>query len=124
MTTLEAIARADKSKPNGYEKVDKMVWLSTCEWNIYRDIVETHEDSEEVTFTGYNEDTPQDTILIAPAPYDELYVRWLEAQIDYANGEIGKYNNSMALYNEAMLSFRNYYNRIHKPLQNNDMKYF
>lgn len=124
MTTLEAIARADKSKPNGYEKIDKMVWLSTCEWNIYRDIVETHEDSEEVTFTGYNEDTPQDTILIAPAPYDELYVRWLEAQIDYANGEIGKYNNSMALYNEAMFSFRNYYNRIHKPLQNNNVKYF
>ena len=124
MTTLEAIARADKSKPNGYEKVDKMVWLSTCEWNIYRDIVETHEDSEKVTFTGYNEDTPQDTILIAPAPYDELYVRWLEAQIDYANGEIGKYNNSMALYNEAVSSFRNYYNRIHKPLQKNKMKYF
>ena len=124
MTILEALGRVNKTKPNGFEQGEKIGWLSTCEWNIYRDIVETHEGFENVSFTGYTDKTPLDTVLIAPAPYDEVYIRFLEAQIDYANGEIGKYNNSMTLYNEAMLSFRNYYNRIHKPLQKNAMKYF
>ena len=124
MTILEAIAKFNKLKPNGIEQIVKVEWLSTCDWNIYRDIIETHEDAEKVTFTGYDESTPLDTVLLAPAPYDEMYIRWLEAQYDYANGEIGKYNNSMAMYNEAVHSFRNYYNRVHKPLQKNNMKFF
>lgn len=124
MTILEVLAKVNKLKPNGFEQTEMIDWLSTCEWNIKRDIIDTHEGSEAVEFTGYDGETPTDTVLIAPAPYDELYVRWLEAQVDYANGEIGKYNNSMALYNEAMLSFRNYYNRVHKPLQKNSMKFF
>jgi hypothetical protein len=124
LTILEVLAKVNKLKPNGFEQTEKIDWLSTCEWNIKRDIIDTHEGSDEVTFTGYNENTPTDTVLIAPAPYDELYVRWLEAQIDYANGEMGRYNNSIALYNEAVGTFRNYYNRVHKPLQKTDIKYF
>ncbi|MBO5463787.1 MAG: hypothetical protein J6A49_10805 [Clostridia bacterium] len=124
MTILEVLAKVNKLKPNGFEQTEKIDWLSTCEWNIKRDIIDTHEGYEKVAFTGFNETTPTDTVLIAPAPYDELYVRWLEAQIDYANGDIGRYNNSMALYNEAVSSYRNYYNRVHMPLQKNSMKYF
>ena len=124
MTILEVLAKVNKLKPNGFEQTEKIDWLSTCEWNIKREIIDTHEGFNEVTFTGYNENTPTETVLIAPAPYDELYIRWLEAQIDYANGDIGRYNNSIALYNEAVSSFRNYYNRVHKPLQKNSMKFF
>lgn len=124
MTILEVIGRVDKLSPNTYEQHEKRGWLSTCEWNIKRNIVDTHEGSEAVAFTGYDDNTPYDTVLIAPAPYDELYVYWLEAQIHYANGDIGKYNNAISLYNEAILDFRNYYNQIHKPLQKNNVKYF
>lgn len=124
LTILDAIGRVNQSKPNTYSDVDKILWLSTAEWNIKRDIVDTHEGANLVKFDGFNENTPTNTELIAPAPYDELYVRFLEAQIDYANGEIGKYNNAIAMYNEAMHSFRNWYNKEHLPLQKNKMKYF
>ena len=124
LTILEAIGRVNKSKPNTYLQLDKILWLSTAEWNVKRDIIDTHEGANLVNFNGFNEETPTNTELIAPAPYDELYIRFLEAQIDYSNGEIGKYNNSMAMYNEAMQSFRNYYNRLHMPLQKNNMKFF
>lgn len=124
MTISEALAKVNQLKPNVFGQVEKIGWLSTCEWNIKREIIDTHEGYETVDYTGYDENTPPDTRMIASAPYDELYIRWLEAQIDYANGEIGKYNNSMSLYNEAVSSFRNYYNRVHKPLQKNSMKFF
>lgn len=124
MTISEALAKVNELKPNVFGQVEKIGWLSTCEWNIKREIIDTHEGYETVDYTGYDENTQPDTRMIVSAPYDELYIRWLEAQIDYANGEIGKYNNSMSLYNEAVSSFRNYYNRVHKPLQKNSMKFF
>lgn len=124
MKISEAIARVNSAKHNTYTDTEKVQWLSTLEWNIMRDIIETHEDADKVIFNGYDSNTALDTELIAPAPYDEMYVRWLEAQIDYANGEIGKYNNSMAMFNSAITNFRNYYNRKHLPLQKHKIDFF
>ena len=50
---------------------------------------------------------------------EDIYIRWLEAQIDYANGEYGKYNNSITMYNTAYSAYEKYYNREHKPIQKN-----
>lgn len=52
--------------------------------------------------------------LIASGPYEDMYYRWVEAQIDYANNEIQRYNNALALFNDAYQKFRNYFNRTHK----------
>lgn len=54
--------------------------------------------------------------LYAESPYDEVYLRFLEAQIDYANGEIERYNNSIAAFNHAYSAFERFYNRTHLPL--------
>ena len=56
------------------------------------------------------------TVLLIPAPYDEVYLRFLEAQMDYANGEFERFNNSNAMYAAAWSAFVNYYNRTHMPL--------
>jgi hypothetical protein len=40
----------------------------------------------------------------------------LEAQIDYANNEYDKYNNSITVYNATYANFERYYNRTHMPL--------
>ena len=124
MTILEAIGRVNESKPNSILNTMKVKWLSIIEWKIMRELVETHEDSDKISYSGYNEKTPLDTVLLAPAPYDEMYVHWLEAQIDLTNGEIGKYNNSMSLYNAEADAFYRYYKRTHKPLQKHSIKCF
>lgn len=124
MTIIEAIDKTDASKPNTYEQVEKIRWLSNLEWTIKREIIDTHEGGEKIEFNGYTEDTPNETQLIVPAPYDELYIKWLEAQIDYANGEINKYNASIAMYNTYLTSFANYYNRNHMPIKKTGIKYF
>ena len=83
---------------------------------VKTDIIDTHEGSEKVKFNGYNEKTSLTTELLIPAPYDEVYIRYLEMQIDYANGEYGKYNNSTTMYNTAYSAFDRYYNRTHMPI--------
>ena len=116
MTIIEAINRIDSLKPNNYTQEDKIKWLSTIDGVIKKEIIDTHEGADAVIFNGYDVDTALDTVLIVPAPYDDIYVKWLEAQIDYFNGETAKFNNSIAMYNTAYSVFERYYNRTHMPI--------
>ena len=123
MTILEAINQVDALKPNAFLQEDKIRWLNTVENYIKTEIIDTHEGAEKVNFVGYDVNTLTDTVLIVPSPYDVLYLRWLEAQIDYANGELGKYNNSITMFNSAYADFRNHYNRKNMP-KGTKIKYF
>jgi hypothetical protein len=116
MTILEAINRVDTTKPNSYTQIEKVDWLSTLDGIIKNEIINTHEGGEAIVFEGYTPDTNLDTELLVPAPYDEIYIRWLEARIDYANGEYKKYNNSTMAYNTAFEKYSSYYNRINMPI--------
>lgn len=123
MTIIEAIDKIDNFKPNSYTQYDKVRWLSILDGIIKTEIIDTHEGGEKVVFNGYEAETPVDTVLLVPAPYEDVYVKWLEAQIDYANGETAKYNNSMVMYNTAYSAFERYYNRTHMP-KGKSIKFF
>lgn len=115
MTIMDAIYRIDELKPNSYEQSEKIKWLSSLDGIIKSEIIDTHEGGENVVFEGYNENTDISTVLLVPAPYDDIYLRWLEAQIDYANGEYGKYNNTLTAYNDVYSLYQKYYNRTYTP---------
>lgn len=115
MTIIDAISRTDALKPNGYSQSEKVRWLSTLDGIVKREVIDTHEGGEDVLFSGYNDETPLNTELLVPAPYDDVYIRYLEMQIDYSNGEYTKYNNSVDAYNLAFSDFEKYYNREHMP---------
>lgn len=123
MTIFDAINRIDAIKPNSYTQLEKIRALSTLDGIIKDSIIDTHEGSENVVFAGYTQETALTTELLVPAPYDVIYLYWLESTIDYWNGETGKYNNSISLYNTAYSEFEKYYNRTHMP-KGKKFKYF
>ena len=123
MKIREAIETINSLKHNTYTQHDKVAWLSRVDSMVKRLIIDTHEGADEVTFTGYDDSTDLDTVLLAPEPFDEMYLRWLEAQIDYTNGEYDKYNNAILMYNTAFNGYKNFYNRTHKPI-GKSFKYF
>ena len=92
LTISEAIGRTDGLLPNAYTAAEKLQWLAQVEGML-------HEALGEETFPGFGADTDLSTALLARHPYDSVYLRWLEAQIHYANGEFARYNNAIALYN-------------------------
>lgn len=116
MKILEAITKIDTLKPNSYTQTEKIKWLSTLDGVIKTEIIDTHEGGESIVFNGYDDNTSLDSELIAPSPYCDVYLRYLEAQIDYANGEINKYENSMTMFNSAYSNFERFYNRTHMPI--------
>lgn len=116
MKLIEAINRLDVLKFNTYNQSEKINWLSRLDSMVKKQIIDTHEGSESVFFEEYTDDTPLDTVLLVPAPYDEVYLRWMEAQIDYHNGEYDKYNNAIIMFNTAFEAYAAYYNQQHKPV--------
>ena len=114
MKVREAIGIIDSRKPNAYSVSDKLGWLNALDGRIKAEIIDTHEGWENILFLPYGLDD-QDTMLMVPEPWDRMYLSWLECQIDYANAEFGKYNNSAAMFQAEYDAFENWYNRTHKP---------
>ena len=123
MTIMDAIYRLDEIKPNNYHQTEKLHWLSSLDGVIKSEIIDTHEGGEDIVFSGYDDNANMKTELLVPPPFDDIYLKWLEAQIDYANGEYGKYNNSLIAYNDAYDLYQKHYNRTHMP-KGTKFKYF
>lgn len=115
MTIREAIQRIDSLKHNIYTHNDKLSWLSRLDGFVKTLVIDGHEGGEAVLFEGYDDSTDPERELLVPAPFDEVYLRWLEAQMDYANGEYDRYNNSMRMYQAVLDSYVNHYRRTHTP---------
>ena len=117
MTIHDAIAEVDSLKPNMFSETSKIRWLSRLDARIYEQIILTHqynEGEEEVTFEPYGEDDGETELLVGE-PYDEIYIRWLEAQIDYHNMEYDLFNNANTVFESVYNSFRSAYNQSHMP---------
>ena len=116
MTIIEAINKIDDLKFNAFSQDQKVGWLSRLDTMVKTQIIDTHDGGDSVAFSGYNGDTDLHTELLVGAPFDEIYLRWMEAQIDYYNGEIKKYNISMSMFNTEYEAFENWYRRNHMPI--------
>ena len=116
MTIIEVIDRLDSLKHNTYSQKDKVLWLSKLDWMVKKQIIDTHEGAEATSFNGYTDETDVNTKLLVPAPYDEVYLRWMEAQIDYLNGGYDKYNNAIIMFNADFEAYAAYYNQNHRPV--------
>ena len=114
MKVMEAIDRTDSLKHNTYTYGEKVEWLSRLDGIVKAQIIDTHEDGDDIVFDGYTE-KDMDKELLIPMPFDEVYIRGLEAQIDYYNGEIERYNNSVMMFMNAYDTYSRHYNRQHLP---------
>ena len=115
MTLRDAIDRIDSLKHNTFTTAEKIAWINQLDGMVKQNIIDTHENSEYVAFYGYDSQGDMLDELLVQAPYDDMYLRWLEAQIDYHNGEIDRYNNSIAVFQTIYDSFERQYNRQHLP---------
>lgn len=97
MTATVLFERLRQLKPIPAEIDDTILldWLNQVEGQILH----------EIFLLALSEITPYSATpteaLAAPYPYDGIYLLWLEAQVDFANGEYERYTNTMQRYNTA-----------------------
>lgn len=123
MTVNDVINEVNNLKPNDYGNEEKIKWLQRLDQQIKQEVCDTHRyndgESEPDVTTAYT----TDTVLLVPAPYDELYVHFLSAQIDYYNREYDGFNATNSMYEACFSSFRNRYNQTHRPLTKRKIYY-
>ena len=116
MKLEQAIDICDRQKPNAYTREDKIHWLGKLDQMLYDEVISRHEGGPE-EFVPYPEDADGETELLADDAYADMYVKWLFAQIDFANAETQRYNNSMAMFNALYEGFAKSYTRRRMPRQ-------
>ena len=113
MTIGEAITRIDLQKQNTCTRQEKLDWLSELDGMLKTQILDTHK-APSLVQLPYGDPMADTTALLAPPPYDGMYLWWLEAKIDYQNGEFIRFNNAMELFRAMFRDYAAWYNRTHK----------
>lgn len=116
MKVKEMIEQVDRLTPNAYEVVDKIQWLKHLDQQIYDEVITGCEGAEKVVMGAYDIEHYDDTQLLAPDMFSDLYRWYLEAQIGKANGETARYNNALILFQSKWQEYCNWYIRHNMPL--------
>ena len=111
MTIGDVIDQCNRIWPNQYTKPDMLRWLSEVDGRIFSELWCAHVEAADGPFTGYDENTPDNTELLAVFPYDGMYVHYLCAMVDYYNAEYARYNNGMMQFNEIYADYSKWFNR-------------
>ena len=146
MTIREMLTTVKSLKPSQIEDVILVRWISELEARMFEDILCRYASAEgslpvagnpspaslqggavrgdrNPSLTERSEPPAPfsvDDLEAAPRvafPHDDLYVKWLCAQIDYYNGDFDRYNNAMVMFNNGYQAFADSYNRAHLPRQ-------
>lgn len=117
MTIQDVLSYMANMKPSSVGDDVLVRWISELEGKIYHEVVSWHENGKDVPHGPYNASSDMQTTLLVPSPFDSVYSLYLSAQIDFVNGEYGRFNNSMLMFNTAFSDFANWYNRNNLPIQ-------
>jgi len=113
-TVGTVIALVDEVKPNAFSSAVKAVWLTSLDRKIAVNVLLlSREDAAQIKYS----DTDPDAQLLVDVPYDDLYGVWLQAQIDFQNGEYEKYQNTMEMFNALYGEFVRWYAMTYDPAQ-------
>lgn len=111
MTLSEVMTRVDEIKPNAFSNEVKTSWMNEVEGMVQTEVFLFN--PVDVVQYSYEED--KDKTLLVDPPHDKLYAPYLEARIDYANGEYNKYQNTMQLFNQFYGEFMRWYADTYRP---------
>ena len=85
MTIRDLLNKISKEKPNSFTEADLISFVNEIE----ADVAEQLNMSEAPAYDDNHMDL--DMPLLAPAPYDRLYVSYVKAMIDFSNEEYASY---------------------------------
>ena len=100
MKLSEAIERVKREKPHSFSADHCTIFITEVEAMVQNFLGIA---ANEMIKYDWKEDGDKE--LIAPTPYDVLYISWLKAKIDYSNEEYESYANNQDQFNADMAEF-------------------
>ena len=103
----EVLSKVDNIKPNGYSDEQKTAWVNKVEGMVQVEIMELLEADVVI----YDWSTDAETELLVKHPYSDVYEYYTLAMIDFMNGDVASYQNSMMMFNMAYEEYGKWYKR-------------
>ena len=97
MKLSELITRVKTEKPNAFSNDALVAYVNQIEAEVAEQM--------DATFTPYDYAADAEEDLLAPPPYDRLYISYLKGQIDMANDELDSYENYAAQHTADFRDF-------------------
>lgn len=113
MTVQEAITYANAVKPNAFDNDTKVRWLNEVEGMVQTQVLLMN--VEDIITYSYEQNA--DTTMLVRPPHDKLYPAYLEARIDFGNGEYEKYQNTYQMFNSFFDEFMRWYATVYNPAE-------
>lgn len=122
MTVADILGQVDRKYPNNVDMAHKWGWIAQIEKLLLDECLKTHQlnvweqnKAAEMENMGVPE---ADYSPLAQPPYHDLYIHFVAAQIASVNADTDAYDNESALYNNALLTYKNMFNRTHRGADN------
>ena len=104
MKLKDAISKTKAYKPHAFSEAQATDWINQLEAEIYTDVLLI----DAADFRPYVWPDDAEAELFLPAAHESLYPAWLEAMIDYHNGEYDRYANTLAVFNQRLNDYKRY----------------
>lgn len=124
MTIDDAIQQIQKLRPSDVDVVQIIAWLSKMDMRVFREVIEPRDGAEITEFTRYSGMTDRTRELLIPAPWDELYLYYLDAQLSYWLGEDEAYNIATARMQGMYEDFKADYASKHRQRERVQARYW
>ena len=106
-TMNEVIGELEEVKPNVITDEVKYKWLANLDGRIS---LQVHMEDAPVTYVLPDDAEKQ---LLVGAPFDDLYVLYCSAMVDFYNREYNNYNFSVMLFQERFEAYKAFYIQHH-----------
>lgn len=105
--------KVNEEKPNSFTDAKLISFINEIEVEVALQMKYEQEDIPQYE----NNATDKAKTLLAPAPYDKLYVSYLKAMIDFANEEYASYQNNQVQHVQDFGDFSNWVVRESKEVE-------
>lgn len=108
MKTEDLIDKIEILKPNSYDSDFIKNLIEKCDKKIYSDFLSQH---PSVLEEYKQKNLAEDAELLLPDEYEDVYLSYVMAKMDYYQGDYERYNNEMTMYNSKWLEFVSWFTR-------------
>lgn len=113
MTIQGLITKVQEEKPNTFTNNKILSFINEIETEVAEQLIE----DDFMPYTGITDAGGNNIVLLAPAPYDRLYVSYVKAMIDYANEEYASYQLNAEQHSQDFRDFVNWVVREHVAVE-------
>lgn len=113
MTIGKVIRLADALKPNAIGREQKYQYINEVEGLVQSEVMLLV--SDDIVTYDCDATGADDTVLLVKPPHDKLYIAYIVAMIDFANGEYNKYANTIEQFNTYYAEYHRWYFKHFHP---------